>query len=108
MLALSALAQLIAGLLLAASPVGAGDADLVKVPLDSPIYDKPSNQKTKRPQMLKGGAKVILMRMRIDDWCQVAPADVPIPGGPGWIWCGIDKDGKDYRLKPVAADAPKD
>ena len=98
---------MLAGLLLTSGTAPAGDFDLVVVPLDAAIYDKPSNEKTKRPHRLRGGTEVILLRTRIDDWCQVAAAKVPIPGGTGWIWCGVEQDGTDYRVKPVAADAPK-
>jgi hypothetical protein len=41
-----------------------------------------------------------------DHWCNVQGADVPVPGNIGWVWCGIGDDGKNYGLKPVAAEAP--
>jgi hypothetical protein len=37
-----------------------------------------------------------------DHWCNVQGDDVP--GGPGWIWCGMGDDGKNYAVSPVAAD----
>jgi hypothetical protein len=63
-------AFILAGLALAAAPANAGDSDIVEVPLDVDIYDKPADESTKRPQFLKGGTQVLLMQKNSDDWCQ--------------------------------------
>jgi hypothetical protein len=73
---------------------------LVKVPLDVDVYDQPGGEGNKRPQFLKGGSQVYLLKEE-HHWCNVQ-GDV-VPGGPGWIWCGIGDDKQDYSLKPVAA-----
>jgi hypothetical protein len=99
-------AFMLAVLALAAAPASAGDSDIVEVPLDVDIYDKPADESTKRPQFLKGGTQVLLMQKNSDDWCQIATANAPIPGGTGWIWCGMGDDGKNYAVKPVVAETP--
>jgi hypothetical protein len=53
---------MLVGLALGASPTSAGDSNLVKVPLDVDIHDKPADESTKRPQFLKGGTEFILMQ----------------------------------------------
>ena len=106
MSARSTLAIILVGLALGVSPASAGDSNLVKVPLDVDIYDKPADENTKRPQFVKGGTEVILMQKKLDYWCQITTANVPIPGGTGWIWCGMGDDGQNYAVKPVVAEGP--
>ncbi len=71
---------------------------LVKVPFDVDVYDQPGGEGNKRPQFLKGGSEVYLLK-EDDHWCNVQGDAVP--GGPGWVWCGIGDDNQDYTLKPV-------
>jgi hypothetical protein len=97
-------ALMFAGLALTVPAMAAEPAGLVNVPLDVDVYDQPGGVGEPRKQHLKGGSEVNLLEQRADHWCNVAGDSVP--GGPGWIWCGMGDDGKDYSLTPVAADTP--
>ena len=86
-----------------AAAMAASDGPMVKVPFDVDVYDQPGGEGNKRPQFLKGGSEVNLLK-EDDHWCNVQGDAVP--GGPGWVWCGVGDDGKNYELTPVAADQP--
>jgi hypothetical protein len=99
---LTAVAIAFAGLALCSTPVTAAEysGTLSSVPLDVDVYDQPGGKGKPRVQFLKGGSKVYLQDEN-DHWCKVAGDAVP--GGTGWIWCGMGDDGKDYSVKKVAA-----
>ena len=97
---------MLAGLALQTAPAGAGGPLLVEIPLDVDVYDQPGGEGKPRG-VLAGGSQVDLLQRNDDQWCQVAGAKDPVPGGSGWIWCGQGEDGHDYAVKPVSADAPE-
>jgi len=78
------------------SPTRAADGQMVTVPLDVDVYDKPGGEGKARSDFLPGGSKVELLKENGDHWCHVKGDAVP--GGPGWIWCGVGDDKKDYTL----------
>ncbi len=71
---------------------------------DVDVYDKPGGEGTKQPEFLKAGSWVILYEERDDHWCDVGSKTDPVPGGRGWIWCGMGDDAKDYSLRRLTAD----
>jgi hypothetical protein len=78
------------------SPTRAADGQMVTVPLDVDVYDKPGGKGKARPDFLPGGSKVELLKENGNHWCNVQGDAVP--GGPGWVWCGVGDDGKSYKL----------
>ena len=87
------------------SPAKAADGQMVTAPLDVDVYDKPGGEGKARSDFLPGGSKVELLKENGDHWCNVQGDAVP--GGPGWIWCGMGDDGKNYKLTPVADNPPE-
>jgi len=74
---------------------GASAGETVKVPLDVDVYAQPGGV-GKPVEQLKAGSKVIFLGGRKDHWCQVGGEAVP--GGKGWVWCGVGDDGRNYDL----------
>ena len=99
-------ALMFAGLAFGVAPASAMQAKPVQVPLDVDVYDQPGGEGKPRGQFLKGGSEVGLMEQNADNWCHVESAKDPVPGGSGWIWCGMGDDGKNYAVKPVVAEKP--
>jgi copper(I)-binding protein len=50
---------------------------------------------------LAAGSAVALLVETEDHWCHVEGHAVP--GGKGWVWCGIGEDGKSYELIATGA-----
>jgi hypothetical protein len=78
------------------------------VPRDVDVYAQPGGAGQPVGQ-LAGGSKVRLATKGEDHWCKVYGNGVP--GGEGWVWCGIGDDGQDYALtevpvEPAPAPAP--
>ena len=102
------LTLLVAVLIVAAVPAKAGDGPLVIVPRDVDVYAQAGGAGQPVGQ-LAGGSKVRLATKGDDHWCKVYGDGVP--GGEGWVWCGIGDDGQDYALteapaEPAPAPAP--
>ncbi len=86
-----------------APAMAASDGPMVKVPLDVDVYDKPNGKGKPRNESLRSGSTVELLKENGTHWCNVQGEAVP--GGPGWIWCGIGDDGKDYKLIKMGGSA---
>jgi hypothetical protein len=95
--------SVLAAMALSVAPVFAADGPLVEVPLPVDVYAEPGGV-GKPVGVIEGPKEVNLATKRDDDWCKVYGANVP--GGTGWIWCGMGDDGKNYAVKPVAAEKP--
>lgn len=80
----------------------AADGPLVEVPLDIDVYAEPGGV-GEPVAMIKGGTQVSLAT-EDDHWCNVYGPNVP--GGKGWIWCGMGDDKQNYAVKPVVAEKP--
>lgn len=93
----------VAALSVAAVPATAGDGPLVVVPLNVDVYAQPGGVGQPVGQ-LEGGSKVRLATKGEDHWCKVYGNGVP--GGEGWVWCGIGEDGQDYALIEAPAAPP--
>lgn len=74
-------------------------AEMVVVPLDVDVYDHPGGEGKPRKKNLQANSTVTLLVKRKDHWCQVEGDAVP--GGKGWVWCGIGGDQKNYALLPA-------
>ena len=103
---LTVAAFMLAGLVVGAVPASAMEPKPVQVPRDVDVYDQPGGQGKPRGQFLKGGSEVGLLEQNADNWCHVDSAKDSVPGGSGWIWCGMGDDGKNYAVKPVVAEKP--
>ena len=68
------------------------------------VYDKANGKGKPRNDSLKAGSTVELRKENGTHWCNVQGEAVP--GGPGWIWCGIGDDGKDYKLIKMGGTDP--
>jgi hypothetical protein len=90
---------------IAVTPADAADQAVI-VPLDVDVYGVPEDDSTKQPQPLGGGSQVLLVEQRNDGWCHVASGKDPVPGGEGWIWCGLGGDNQDYSVQPVPGEPP--
>ena len=95
--------SVLAAMALSVAPVFAADGPRVEVPLPVDVYAEPGGV-GKPVGVIEGPKEVNLATKRDDDWCKVYGANVP--GGTGWIWCGMGDDGKNYAVKPVAAEKP--
>lgn len=89
--------------LLSSQTATAADQAVV-VPLDVDVFGVPEDDGTIRPEPLSAGSHVLLLLERADHWCHVASGRDPVPGGSGWIWCGLGGDGQDYSVQPVGAE----
>jgi hypothetical protein len=89
---------MLAGMTLSVATMGAMAEVMVTVPRNVDVYDQPGGKGSPRG-MLKRNSQVTLLQKRADHWCKVSGDAVP--GGPGWIWCGIGDNNKDYSLKPA-------
>lgn len=93
----------VTGLSIATVPASALDGYAVRVPLDIDVYDQPGGAGQARPQLLAGGSRVSLINEN-DHWCEVDSWKDPVPGGKGWIWCGMGDDGQDYSVTKLSAE----
>jgi hypothetical protein len=91
---------MLAGVAVSSVPTSALAGDTVTVPRNVDVYDQPGGEGKPRSGFLKRKSQVTLLKQRSDHWCQVSGGAVP--GGTGWVWCGMGDNGKDYSLKPVA------
>jgi hypothetical protein len=88
------------GVAVSSVPASALAGDTVTVPRNVDVYDQPGGEGKPRSGFLKRKSQVTLLKQRTDHWCQVSGDAVP--GGTGWVWCGMGDNGKDYSLQPVA------
>jgi hypothetical protein len=98
------------GVALSMASSGAMAANTISIPRSVDVYAQPGGV-GKPVGSVKRNSQVTLVRQRSDHWCKISGSAVP--GGTGWIWCGMGDDGKDYSLQPAGGggkvtQGPKD